>query len=75
MVYAFAMDDIDTITGWHIYNTAPNVYFAEPPSKDGGLSVELEPDGGLIIQDYGTGRVYGLRDGEIVLKDDTHRSQ
>ncbi|MBB3125412.1 hypothetical protein FHS19_000066 [Paenibacillus rhizosphaerae] len=76
MVYAFAMDDIDSIRGWHIYNPAPNVYFAESPNKDGGLSVEVEPDGGLIIQDYGNGRIYGLLDGEIVLKDDgTQRSQ
>lgn len=69
MVYAFAMDAIDNITGWHIFNYAPNVYLVESPNRDGGLSVEVKSDGGLVIKDNGTGKIYDLHEGEIVLKD------
>jgi hypothetical protein len=62
MVYAFAMDGLDRIKGWHINRNDDGHYYAEPPEQTGGLAIGLDGQGGLLIANNRTGRVYEVDD-------------
>lgn len=67
MVYAFAMDGLDAIRGWHMYKNEAGHYYAEPPGHEGGLAVGLGQDGELLVTDERTGRTYRVGDTDIQL--------
>lgn len=67
MVYAFAMDGLESIRGWHMYKNEAAQYFAEPPAHEGGIAVGFEQQGQILVTDYRTNLAYRISDKDIQL--------